>query len=362
MDRSVVSECLQNTSICSVRCEQKAAEERENAASAAKEQAEEARAAKVQVEVARASEKVAKPKKVLTSTKTTAVKVTQYPIGDGSSLAKSVRFCPTEEIETLGRALDNKNMTIHDLIFLISRSDDECNRSGKRKHRHQLKCVKLICGFRLKELEGVLATGLTTKRKQLKSTVDREQFSSTVTHITLAVDYLVRNHVAEVKKYLDDTLSDFFPVSHWKILRTVGLSHNRWAKTLKQIATDHQSQLPSTPPLNAPSVHDIQALEKSTKSTRIPDGDDGDDGDDDDDSDNDDDDSDDDKSPGKGSQVLPHLSTTTLTQTYLMTPMEIRISVQTASHRLKEMKMPVTAILTSKMKVRQEACRRQGIC
>ena len=123
---------------CSVACEQKAAEERENAASAAKEQAEEARAAKMQVEVARASEKVAKPKKVLTSTKTTAVKVKQYPIGDGSSLAKSVRFCPTEEIKTLGRALDDTNMTIHDLIFLISRLDDECNRSGKRKHRHQL--------------------------------------------------------------------------------------------------------------------------------------------------------------------------------------------------------------------------------
>ena len=195
---------------CSVRCEHKAAEERENAASAAKEQAEAARAAKEQAEVARASEKVAKPKKVLTSTKTTAVKVKQYPIGDGSSLAKSVRFFPTEEIQTLGRALDNTNMTIHDLIFLMSRSDDECNRSGKRKHRHQLKCVKLICGSRLKELEGVLATGLTTKRKQLKSTVDREQFSSTVAHITLAVDYLVRNHVAEVKKYLDDTLQISF--------------------------------------------------------------------------------------------------------------------------------------------------------
>ena len=263
---------------CSTHCEERHAADSANAARASEEQAEAERVSATQAEVELTS---VKHHAVVDAPIKSKKKPVRYSVGHGESLAKSVRFCVTPEPVAIGLALSQTNIKTADVVFLTGQTHGECNPNGKKTHRHSTKFVIRICKNRLAALAAVYSTGLTDKRKQLKSTIDGELFSSIVAHITLQIDYIVHTTGVEVLEHLDSTLQDYIGIKHWKTLRIVGNSHSMWAKTLKQIASDDRSQPPCKPVLNAPSVLDNQVPNTGYKSVRVLDGDDGDNGDDD---------------------------------------------------------------------------------
>ena len=120
---------------CSTQCEDKYAADCANAARASEEQAEAKRAS-----AARAEAELTSAKHLAASSKKN--KTVKYLIGDGEILAKSVLFCVNEELLAIGQSLNRQDTKIADIVFLTSRTHDECNTRGNRNHRHNMKCAK----------------------------------------------------------------------------------------------------------------------------------------------------------------------------------------------------------------------------
>ena len=224
-----------NFDYCSAKCKHQHVAEQAEEQRALAEQAEvEQRALSKQAEVKRAPAEQKKKRKL-------------YHIGTGDGIGKSVRFWVNEETITIGYALGQQSIKLADVVFHTSRRQDECNYDGRKNHWHSIKCAKQLLDVRLKKIAKVYAMGLTPKRKQLTSKVDKELFSSTIARFTLLISHIVQTSGLEVRECLDKTLDGVVLIGQWATLWRVGQYHSGWKKALKQLATDNRSFTPSKP-------------------------------------------------------------------------------------------------------------------